>query len=385
MRNGAISRRGFLAGLGGTAVTAFAVRAGHATTGAQDPVFVSCRIDSAARYRLSGFDETGRLRFDMALPGRGHAIALRPGDRTGVVFARRPGTFAVVFDAVEGITLNELRAQPGRHLYGHGLYSADGRLLFTTENDYEAGRGMIGVRDATDGYRRIGEIPSHGIGPHEARLMPDGATLAIANGGVRTHPDSGRAKLNLETMQPSLTLVEAKSGRLLAEHRLAPRLHQLSIRHLDVAPDGRIAIAMQYEGPKGDRVPLVGLLDGASLRLFDPPAAIERHMRHYVGAVVFDAGHTTIAASCPRGNLMTVWDAASGALLGQAALPDTCGVCATELAGEFLLTGAGGRLATYDVAHGALSEIASATGGDWDNHAVMRTPRTIKQPVLQIS
>ena len=42
---------------------------------------------------------------------------------------------------------------------------------------------MIGVRDALDGYRQIGELPSFGIGPHEATLMPDGKTLAIAKAG----------------------------------------------------------------------------------------------------------------------------------------------------------------------------------------------------------
>ena len=47
---------------------------------------------------------------------------------------------------------------------------------------------MIGVRDAQDGYRQIGELPSDGIGPHEATLMPDGKTLVVANGGIRTHP-----------------------------------------------------------------------------------------------------------------------------------------------------------------------------------------------------
>jgi hypothetical protein len=54
---------------------------------------------------------------------------------------------------------------------------------------------VLGVRDATDGYRQIGELASFGVGPHELVLMPDGATLAVANGGIRTHPGRDRAKL----------------------------------------------------------------------------------------------------------------------------------------------------------------------------------------------
>ena len=51
---------------------------------------------------------------------------------------------------------------------------------------------MIGVRDATDGYRQIGEFAAHGVEPHDIALLADGRTMVIANGGIRTHPDSRR-------------------------------------------------------------------------------------------------------------------------------------------------------------------------------------------------
>ena len=44
--------------------------------------------------------------------------------------------------------------------------------------------------------------------PHEAILLADGKTLAVANGGIETHIETGREKLNLDFMQPSLALVE---------------------------------------------------------------------------------------------------------------------------------------------------------------------------------
>ena len=81
---------------------------------------------------------------------------------------------------------------------------------------------MIGIRDAEDGYRQIGEFASQGIGPHELVLMPDGGTLAVANGGIRTHPDNDRAMLNLDTMQPSLAYLDLASGRLRDAFGLAP-------------------------------------------------------------------------------------------------------------------------------------------------------------------
>src|SRR5438552_1061500 len=78
----------------------------------------------------------------------------------------------------------------------HGAFSADGSLLYATENDNLTGSGLIGIYDATAGYRRLGEMSSRGIGPHDLALMPDGMTLAVANGGLRTLPESGREVLN---------------------------------------------------------------------------------------------------------------------------------------------------------------------------------------------
>src|ERR671923_1401289 len=185
-----LDRRQLLLG-GSVLVAGLALRAGRAR-GSAGALFVSCRVDPEAGHQVTGIDESGRVRFDLPLPERGHGVAFRPGADEGVVFARRPGRFAVTFDPVAGIALRRLDAASGRHFYGHGAFSPDGRYLFTSENDYEGGRGVLGVRDATDGYRQIGEMASFGVGPHEVVLMPDGVTLAVANGGIRTHPDRDR-------------------------------------------------------------------------------------------------------------------------------------------------------------------------------------------------
>lgn len=78
--------------------------------------------------------------------------------------------------------------------------------------------------------------------------MADGSTLVIANGGIRTHPDLPRIKSNLANMRPSLAYVDVASGRLLQLQEPEPQWHQLSIRHIDVSPDDRVAVAMQFEG-----------------------------------------------------------------------------------------------------------------------------------------
>ena len=165
------------------------------------------------RYGVAILTEEGKLVHALDLPDRGHDITFDPVSRRSVVFARQPGTFAVVFDHAGEAEPVTIASVEGRHFYGHGVFSPDGALLYATENDFDNAAGMIGVYDATDGFRRIGEFATHGVGPHELLLCPDGKTLAIANGGIETHPDFGRAKLNIATMQPSLVFIDRAPAR----------------------------------------------------------------------------------------------------------------------------------------------------------------------------
>lgn len=357
--------------------TALALLAGEALAagrwrGSEGALFVGCRT-AHDRHLLTALDAAGNECFSLTLPDRGHSIALHPTAPLGVVFARRRGRFAAVFDSEEGTAVRRVDAAEGRHFYGHGAFSADGRWLFITENDWRTGDGVIGVRDATDAYREVDAMPSHGIGPHDVRLMPDSQRLVVANGGIRTHPDRDREKLNLDTMRPNLAMVDLASGRLEARFELAPDLHQLSIRHLDVTADGRVAVAMQYEGGKADAVSLVGLLDGAGLRTFTASAEMAQHLRHYIGSIAFDRTGEVIAASAPRASRLTLWSARTGASLGTHPIPDSCGIAAAPTPGSFIATGSDGR--HYALAPGSSPrELAAAPlAGDWDNHLVGST------------
>jgi hypothetical protein len=90
------------------------------------------------------------------------------------------------------------------------------------------------MRDTTDGYKQVGEFPAHGMEPHDIQLLSDGRTMVIANGGIRTSPDS-EGEVNLPDMQPSLVYVDIETGDLLEQQRLKPSLHQLSIHRLPIS------------------------------------------------------------------------------------------------------------------------------------------------------
>lgn len=333
-------------------------------------LYLSARDDGNGRCFFSGFDADGRMHFDLPLPGRGHAASVHPAGREAVLIARRPGRFMVAVDLANGQVSARAHARPDRHFCGHGVYSSDGELFYTTENDFEKGRGVIGVREVAAGYRWIAELPSHGIGPHELLLSRGGEALVVANGGILTHPDSGRKKLNLDTMSSSLAYLDARTGDLLDEQRLPAELHQLSIRHLALLADDSVCLVMQYQGPRSHDQPLVGLhRSGQAFRLLRAPADIQRRMSNYCGSVSTDPTGRWLAVSSPRGNLVTFWSVA-GHFAGSVRLPDVCGLAEGGVSGAFLMSGGGGDRMHFRIGEkrGRFVAVSGPVGARWDNH-----------------
>lgn len=361
MRSTAIDRRTFLA-LAGWAAFAPS-RAGAA----EDALFLGARLNGN-RFEAAVIDEQGHDRLVLPLEARGHSFAIDAPRRRAVAFARSPGRFAIAFD-VDGKTEPvAIAPSPARHFYGHGIFTPDGRLMLATENDFEGGRGVTGIYDATDRFRRIGEFATDGIGPHEVVLMRDGKTLCIANGGILTHPDYGRTKLNLATMAPSLAYIDIATGEVMEKAVLAEELHQLSIRHMAADSAGTVWFGCQYEGDAADKPPLVGRhRRGRDIELFPGPKDVLHAMRNYVGSVAVDASGTVLATSSPRGGLIVFWDTATGRCLGRQALADGCGV-APAAGAEVLATSGRGAIVIAGPAGEEIIRPQRTGLPAWDNH-----------------
>jgi hypothetical protein len=258
--------------------------------------------------------ETGEI-FGARVPMRAHGCAVHPRDPERLMFfARRPGTHAFELHRTTLQSRTAFSTPAGRHLAGHGTFSANGDFLFTPEHDYEHVRGVMCVRDTRD-YRIVAEIDTHGIDPHELAWLPGHERLLVANGGIMTHPRSFRRKLNIPTMDPSLCVIDTSRGVCLEQWRLPD--HLLSIRHLSVASDGRAIAGLQYEGDAAPAPAVVAIYrPGLGVHLLDAPQTERARFRGYVASVTLSTSADIIAAACPYGNGIACWSLANEKYLG---------------------------------------------------------------------
>jgi hypothetical protein len=370
----AIDRRHFLIGSGLMLASASRAFAGVLDADGDDAVeagdlIAACRRPDGS-YSVVILTLDGAILREYPLQERGHDIALDRASGQAVVFARRPGSFALAFD-IHGRREPVLFTTPvKRHFYGHGVFSHDGRLLYATEHDAETRQGLIGVYNATAGYKRIGELPTYGIGPHEMILLPDGKTFAVANGGIETHIETGREKLNLDSMMPSLAFIDAGSGTLLAQHNQSSDLHKLSIRHVVADARGSVWFGCQWEGETAESPELVGCASmDKPLRIIEPDTPRGAALAGYIGAVAIDGAGRVLAASAPRAGRIIYVDTERGTIVGETQLMDGCGLTGISNS-VFALSSGMGVVQSEAPDHTHLT-MASFPGRSFDNHLRM--------------
>jgi len=331
--------------------------------------FVSGRDTLDGKHQIAVFTSHGELVSSVLVAQRVHDQAIHPLNPELIVFfSRRPGTEAYVFDIREQSIVATFSAGEGRTFYGHGTFSAHGDYLYTCENDYTTGQGVIAVRDAST-WEKLSEFPSFGIGTHQIALMPGGKQLVVANGGIATHPDMPRQKLNIDTMNPSLTYIEIESGSHIDSY--LPSHHQMSIRHLDVAEDGTVGIAMQYQGSTQDTVPLLAFHRGQThLQYAQASEETWRTMKQYTASIRLSLTQNLAALTSPRGNAITFWDLDTMTLVHREAMTDVAGLAYSKSDNQFTCsTGLGDIFVFAKGSHKKMeARYYNTTNTRWDNH-----------------
>jgi uncharacterized protein len=348
------TRRAFLAGLAASTLP----RITWADAG--NPAYLAAAKLPDGHYVLHGLSNTGTTLFTIPLPARGHAACAHPFRAEAVAFARRPGTYALVLDAFTGTVAHRLTPPEGRQFNGHGAFSADGSVLFTSEQVADGSAGRLGLWDTDGGYIRMGEVATGGIGPHDVRLLPGGG-LVVANGGIETDP-TDRTMLNIDSMQPNLAYLTA-DGVLQDIVTLDKTLHQNSIRHLALF-DGGVAMALQWEGDPAEYPPLLGLhRAGTPPQLYALPDIDAPAMKNYAGSIAVSG--KTVALTSPRGSTVARFTLDDGTPLPLIRRTDASGVAA-HADGFLLSDGTGNVSLLTDQGVKALTTQSLA----WDNHLI---------------
>ena len=190
-----------------------------------------------------------RVQRTLAVPTRAHGLLVEASGSV-LAMARRPGDWLLRWHPQSGATQWKW-IEDDRRFNGHVMASADGRTLWTTETDRDSGQGRVAMREART-LAKVTEFATHGMDPHEMLVLPQrvgdvpAGSLLVANGGIPTQAETGRAKRDLDFMDASLVALDGVSGRVLGQWRLTdPRL---SIRHLAWDPvSGCVGLALQAE------------------------------------------------------------------------------------------------------------------------------------------
>lgn len=348
-------------------VGATALRPAFAAAGMSAAYVTAARLADGS-FGILLLSADGAILRELPLSARGHDIAIDQASGRVVVFARRPGAFAVSFELNQATPPHVFTPGEGRHYFGHGSFSQDGRLLYASENDIATGMGVIGIYDVARSFKKIGEHSTFGMGPHEIMLLADGKTIACGNGGLDTTPVAGRENLNVDSMQPSLTFVDAESGKLLAKHEMTGDVQSLSIRHVTQDAKGVVWFGGQWEGSPSATPPQIVGSAGLDrpFKLLEPQGKGGDDLKGYIGAMAVSNDGRFIAASAPKAGHVLYVDTETATVIGRSNLKDVCGLAA-EGARDFAASSGFGviRYETAQastIAERALQDIA------FDNH-----------------
>ncbi|PSW14699.1 DUF1513 domain-containing protein [Photobacterium rosenbergii] len=354
---------------GGSLTTGALTGCSHVQPGALDnkvgssqATIIGCSRQSDGRFGVVVADNNGLPLYQLPLPGRGHGVALQPNGNLAAAFSRRPGSYLQVFDYLTGQAWPIYTAPSNRYFYGHGVFSTDGKLLYTTEGVRQTSEGIIGVYElgnaGSSKLQKVAEFSGFGIGPHEV-VLADDQTLAVGVGGVHTR---GRTPLNLDSMQPALVYLDRVTGEIVDKAVLADK--QLSIRHLSVTDTGEIACGQQYRGLPEDAAPLVALHRRGEGEVLKPLLAEEEQwlrFNHYIASIASLDGY--LLATSPRGNCYGIWQEASRELVELRPLVDASGVGVKD--GKWLVGSGAGKVLSISPPRQVASVQSPVM---WDNH-----------------
>ena len=288
---------------------------------------------------LTRFRGDGEVR-QALFPVRGHDIAISPDKNLGI-FGAMEGPDYVAFDP--GTLDLVARGRPFREGWiggGHAAFLNRGLVALTERAPKQPFSGQptdhfghVSLREPGT-MKIVGGFSTHGISPHEIRLLEDGIHAVIANYGSTVARGGGKEYgVPRHIVEASLTIVDIRSGKLVEKYLGGPKEE---LRHL-CARDRETIFAIQAKLARRENLPSsYGRADpahgpaprteegagwavaptmrvrpgGGGLEAMGRPA--DRGLMRQGLSIEYDPHHDEVIASYPSSHTVLVFDAASG-------------------------------------------------------------------------
>ncbi len=267
-----------------------------------------------------------------------HGITPSPNDPKLAVLFEKHGPGCCVVDLCAKQIVRTVTTTRNRHFYGHGVFSRDGSVIYCTESDLEdRRRGWIAVRDGNT-FEYLGDFPSFGLAPHDCRLLDDGNTLVVTNGGSAVgEPD-----------EPNVSYIDVSSRQLL-ERMPVPDM-RLDAGHLAITHAGDLAVASAPRFGTPDPTKHSGGLslrpNGQPFCTVHEPFEVTAQMLGETLSVVIHEASSTVGATNPEGHIVTFWHLGTGRLIRTLRVPNPRGIAISLSGQEFVIVfGATGKAA----------------------------------------
>ena len=289
--------------------------------------FIDLKDRKTQRFVLSRVDLCTRRVGLVATGFLPHGVALDPRNPNRIIAFEKIGPGCCEIDLSTGTLTRTILPTEDRWFYGHGAFSPDGRLLYSTETVNSRERGVIGVRDAAT-LDYLGEFPTYGENPHDCHLVDDGKILLVTNGGGGL----GTA------MRPCVTYVDVQSQRLLDKVELDDE--RFNTGHLSRSNEGMlVVVSAPRKGMTEKDLGAVSLRRGnGPLRVMREPADVASRMFGEALSIEIHEPTGVAAVTHPLGTMVTFWSLDHFALLKALELPRARGLTLSRNGRYFVLS-----------------------------------------------
>jgi uncharacterized protein len=240
----------------------------------------------------------------------GHGFTPRIDKPHVVMVTEKHGMGCCEFDLKHGKVLRRVQTKAGREFYGHSAFSPDGKLWYCTEANIGDGSydGVLAVRDADSFELRPENFPTHGVSPHDCILIDDGDTLVITNGG---------GPVDTADEPASVAYVDVKTGA--ARKVLKFKDQKINAGHIAMTSRGElVCVSAPRDGIKDtspDYIGAISFYDPKTDKFTTADDPIRARMTSETLSVAIREETMVVAATNPKGNLVTFWDFRTGLLV----------------------------------------------------------------------